>query len=123
MPDIPLGVLDLIPISSSSTAPEALRNSIELARRAEEPFEGETGRDAQAVGGPAGDDRGGRGQRGRRPAARAAQAQVEAAGVQRVEQAELLDRGQRGAVAELYGAGAEPDGGGRGSREREDDRG
>jgi alkanesulfonate monooxygenase SsuD/methylene tetrahydromethanopterin reductase-like flavin-dependent oxidoreductase (luciferase family) len=35
-PDIPLGVLDLVPISSGSTAPEALRNSIELARRAEE---------------------------------------------------------------------------------------
>jgi alkanesulfonate monooxygenase SsuD/methylene tetrahydromethanopterin reductase-like flavin-dependent oxidoreductase (luciferase family) len=34
--DIPLGVLDLVPISSGSTAPEALRNSIELARRAEE---------------------------------------------------------------------------------------
>ncbi|WP_405846785.1 LLM class flavin-dependent oxidoreductase [Streptomyces sp. NBC_01518] len=33
---IPLGVLDLVPISSGSTAPEALRNSIELARRAEE---------------------------------------------------------------------------------------
>ncbi|MFE2415616.1 LLM class flavin-dependent oxidoreductase [Streptomyces hokutonensis] len=36
MPDIPLGVLDLVPLSSGSTAPEALRNSIELARRAEE---------------------------------------------------------------------------------------
>ncbi|WP_427924100.1 LLM class flavin-dependent oxidoreductase [Streptomyces sp. cg40] len=36
MPDIPLGVLDLVPISSGSSAPEALRNSIELARRAEE---------------------------------------------------------------------------------------
>ncbi|MDV9169527.1 LLM class flavin-dependent oxidoreductase [Streptomyces sp. W16] len=36
MPHIPLGVLDLVPISSGSTAPEALRNSIELARRAEE---------------------------------------------------------------------------------------
>ena len=35
-PGIPLGVLDLVPISSGSTAPEALRNSIELARRAEE---------------------------------------------------------------------------------------
>ena len=33
---IPLGVLDLVPISSGSTAPEALCNSIELARRAEE---------------------------------------------------------------------------------------
>ncbi|MEV0479291.1 LLM class flavin-dependent oxidoreductase [Streptomyces sp. NPDC050508] len=33
---IPLGVLDLVPISSGSTAPEALRNSIELACRAEE---------------------------------------------------------------------------------------
>ncbi|MER7684428.1 LLM class flavin-dependent oxidoreductase [Streptomyces sp. NPDC097610] len=35
MPDIPLGVLDLVPISSGSTATEALRNSIDLARRAE----------------------------------------------------------------------------------------
>ncbi|MFF3611864.1 LLM class flavin-dependent oxidoreductase [Streptomyces sp. NPDC002580] len=33
--DIPLGVLDLVPISSGSTAGEALRNSIDLARRAE----------------------------------------------------------------------------------------
>ncbi|MEW2162705.1 LLM class flavin-dependent oxidoreductase [Streptomyces sp. NPDC007084] len=36
MSDIPLGVLDLVPVSSGSTAPEALRNSIDLARRAEE---------------------------------------------------------------------------------------
>ena len=36
MPHIPLGVLDLVPISSGSTAPEALRNSIQLARRVEE---------------------------------------------------------------------------------------
>ncbi|WP_406462739.1 LLM class flavin-dependent oxidoreductase [Streptomyces sp. NBC_01622] len=35
-PGIPLGVLDLVPISSGSTAPEALRNSVELACRAEE---------------------------------------------------------------------------------------
>ena len=33
---IPLGVLDLVPISTGSSVPEALRNSIELARRAEE---------------------------------------------------------------------------------------
>ncbi|MET9879565.1 LLM class flavin-dependent oxidoreductase [Actinacidiphila glaucinigra] len=32
----PLGVLDLVPISSGSTAADALRNSIDLARRAEE---------------------------------------------------------------------------------------
>ncbi|WP_231639279.1 LLM class flavin-dependent oxidoreductase [Mycobacterium sp. Marseille-P9652] len=31
----PLGVLDLVPISSGSTAAQALRNSIDLARRAE----------------------------------------------------------------------------------------
>ncbi len=31
----PLGVLDLVPISSGSNAPEALRNSIDLARAAE----------------------------------------------------------------------------------------
>lgn len=35
MSDIPLGVLDLVPISSGSTASEALRNSIDLARRTE----------------------------------------------------------------------------------------
>ncbi|MEU9135080.1 MsnO8 family LLM class oxidoreductase [Streptomyces sp. NPDC048404] len=35
MSDIPLGVLDLVPISSGSTAGDALRNSIDLARRAE----------------------------------------------------------------------------------------
>ncbi|MET7849989.1 MsnO8 family LLM class oxidoreductase [Streptomyces avermitilis] len=35
MTDIPLGVLDLVPISSGSTATEALRNSIDLARQAE----------------------------------------------------------------------------------------
>ncbi|MFF8731607.1 LLM class flavin-dependent oxidoreductase [Streptomyces sp. NPDC015171] len=32
---IPLGVLDLVPIASGSNAPEALRNSIDLARHAE----------------------------------------------------------------------------------------
>jgi alkanesulfonate monooxygenase SsuD/methylene tetrahydromethanopterin reductase-like flavin-dependent oxidoreductase (luciferase family) len=32
----PLGILDLVPISTGSSAPEALRNSIDLARRAEE---------------------------------------------------------------------------------------
>ena len=31
----PLAVLDLVPISSGSTAPQALRNSIDLARHAE----------------------------------------------------------------------------------------
>ncbi|MYV75203.1 LLM class flavin-dependent oxidoreductase [Streptomyces sp. SID1046] len=36
MPGIPLGVLDLVPVSSGSTAAEALRRSIDLARRAEE---------------------------------------------------------------------------------------
>ncbi|MFF0516621.1 LLM class flavin-dependent oxidoreductase [Streptomyces sp. NPDC004250] len=35
MPDIPLGVLDLVPISSGSTATAALSNSIDLARQAE----------------------------------------------------------------------------------------
>ncbi|MFD6289681.1 LLM class flavin-dependent oxidoreductase [Streptomyces sp. NPDC060205] len=35
MSDIPLGVLDLVPVSSGSTAAEALRNSIDLAQRAE----------------------------------------------------------------------------------------
>lgn len=32
----PLGVLDLVPISSGSSAPEALRNSIDLAQQAEQ---------------------------------------------------------------------------------------
>ena len=32
----PLAILDLVPISTGSTAPQALRNSIDLARRAEE---------------------------------------------------------------------------------------
>ncbi|GGL92476.1 putative monooxygenase (luciferase-like) [Streptomyces fumigatiscleroticus] len=35
MPDIPLGVLDLVPISSGSTAADALRNSVDLARQTE----------------------------------------------------------------------------------------
>ncbi|MFI5698756.1 LLM class flavin-dependent oxidoreductase [Streptomyces xanthochromogenes] len=35
MPDMPLGILDLVPISSGSTATEALHNSIDLARHAE----------------------------------------------------------------------------------------
>ncbi|WP_331446910.1 LLM class flavin-dependent oxidoreductase [Streptomyces xanthochromogenes] len=35
MSDIPLGILDLVPISSGSTATEALHNSIDLARHAE----------------------------------------------------------------------------------------
>ncbi|MDT0391043.1 LLM class flavin-dependent oxidoreductase [Streptomyces dubilierae] len=35
MPDIPLGVLDLVPVSSGSTAAEALHHSIDLARHAE----------------------------------------------------------------------------------------
>ncbi|MFJ8487675.1 LLM class flavin-dependent oxidoreductase [Streptomyces sp. NPDC094038] len=36
MSDIPLGVLDLVPVPSGATAADALRNSVELARRAEE---------------------------------------------------------------------------------------
>ncbi|MET9253999.1 LLM class flavin-dependent oxidoreductase [Streptomyces sp. NPDC003717] len=36
MPGIPLGVLDLVPIPSGSTAAQALRNTVDLARRAEE---------------------------------------------------------------------------------------
>ncbi|MGP4004948.1 LLM class flavin-dependent oxidoreductase [Streptomyces sp. 4N124] len=35
MPDIPLSVLDLVPIPSGSTAADALRNSIDLAQQAE----------------------------------------------------------------------------------------
>ncbi|WP_370962492.1 LLM class flavin-dependent oxidoreductase [Amycolatopsis sp. cg9] len=36
MPEIPLSVLDLVPISSGSDAAEAVRNTVDLARRAEE---------------------------------------------------------------------------------------
>src|SRR3954454_25241719 len=36
MYDIPLGVLDLVPIPPAPTATEALRTSVDLARRAEE---------------------------------------------------------------------------------------
>ncbi|MER5883222.1 LLM class flavin-dependent oxidoreductase [Streptomyces sp. NPDC001941] len=36
MSDIPLGVLDLVPVPSGSTAAGALRNSLDLARRAEQ---------------------------------------------------------------------------------------
>ncbi|MFH8484419.1 LLM class flavin-dependent oxidoreductase [Streptomyces longisporoflavus] len=36
MPAIPLGVLDLVPISSGSSATEALHNSIDLAQRTEQ---------------------------------------------------------------------------------------
>jgi alkanesulfonate monooxygenase SsuD/methylene tetrahydromethanopterin reductase-like flavin-dependent oxidoreductase (luciferase family) len=36
MSSTPLGILDLVPVSSGSTAAEALRNSIDLAKRAEE---------------------------------------------------------------------------------------
>src|ERR1700709_1785680 len=35
MTTTPLSVLDLVPISSGSTAPQALRNSIDLAQQAE----------------------------------------------------------------------------------------
>lgn len=35
MPGIPLGVLDLVPVSSGSTAAEALHHSIDLARQTE----------------------------------------------------------------------------------------
>ncbi|MDX6314231.1 MAG: hypothetical protein QOF44_3695 [Streptomyces sp.] len=33
---VPLSVLDLVPVSSGSTAAQALRNTVDLARRAEE---------------------------------------------------------------------------------------
>src|SRR5882672_9218655 len=36
MANTPLAVLDLVPISSGSTAEQALRNSIDLAQRAEQ---------------------------------------------------------------------------------------
>ncbi|GAA3310574.1 hypothetical protein GCM10020295_78030 [Streptomyces cinereospinus] len=97
------------------------------AGRPEEVLEGEAGRDGQAVRGAAVDDRG-RGRQRRRglsgwAAAGAAQAEVEAPGVQGVDEAELLDRGQRGAVSELYGPGAEPDGGGGGRGQGQEDGG
>ncbi|MGW5863857.1 LLM class flavin-dependent oxidoreductase [Streptomyces sp. NPDC055239] len=36
MPPVPLSVLDLVPVTSGSNAPTALRNTVELARAAEE---------------------------------------------------------------------------------------
>jgi len=33
---VPLGVLDLVPVSSGSTAGEALRNTVDLAQQVEE---------------------------------------------------------------------------------------
>ena len=53
------------------------------------------------------------------PAAGAAQAEVEAPRVQGVEQAELLDGGQRGAVPHLHRPGAEPDRRRRGGGQRQ----
>jgi alkanesulfonate monooxygenase SsuD/methylene tetrahydromethanopterin reductase-like flavin-dependent oxidoreductase (luciferase family) len=35
MADVPLGILDLVPVPSGSTAADALRNSIDLAQQAE----------------------------------------------------------------------------------------
>src|SRR5947208_5355264 len=35
MPDVPLSVLDLVPVSSGSDVAEAVRNTVDLARRAE----------------------------------------------------------------------------------------
>ena len=43
--------------------------------------------------------------------------------MQRVDQAELLDHRQRGAVAELHGAGADPDRRGSGGSQRQHDGG
>ena len=59
-----------------------------------------------------------------RPAAEpgAAEAEVDAAGVQRVEDAELLDDRQRRVVAHLHGAGADPDALGGGGDEGDDQR-
>ena len=55
----------------------------------------------------------------RESAAGAAQAQVEAPGVLGIEQAELLVRGQGGAVPHLDRPGAEPDRGRRGGGQRQ----
>ena len=47
--------------------------------------------------------------RRREPEARAAEPEVDAAGVERVEEPELLDHRQRGVVPHEHGAGADPD--------------
>ena len=117
----PLTVLDLIPISSGSTAAQALRNSIDLARQAESlgytrywfaehhlnpGVAGTSPAVVLALTAAARERRRFRLAR----AAGAAEAEVEAAGIGRVEQAELLDGRQRGAVPHLHRARPEPDG-------------
>lgn len=72
-------------------------------RMTQQVREGEPGRDAQPVRGVPLERRDLRSPL-LRTAGRAAQAEVEAAGVQCVDEPELLDRGQSGAVPELDGA-------------------
>lgn len=115
-------VVDLFGVLLRLGAREQEQLALEgYAGRAQEAFEGEAGRYDEAVRGVARRRRL-HGRLSRWASAGAAEAQVEAARVQGVDQAELLDGVQRGAVAELYGSGAEPDRGGRGGRQREHDR-
>ncbi len=96
-------------------------------RMAQQMGEGERVGDPQPVRGVPVHDRGAGRLRARTvgrpagPARRAAQPQVDAPGVQRVDQAELLYGRQRRAVPELHRAGAEPDGRGSGGGQREHD--
>ena len=100
-----------------------------VARRGEQPRGRVPGRDAQPVRRPAVHDARRPDQRrvaiagGPRAARRPAEPEVKAAGVQGVDQAELLDRRQGGAVAELHGAGSDPDRPGRRGGQGQDDRG
>jgi len=55
------------------------------------------------------------------PPARTAKAEIEAAGIQGIDQAELLNGGQGGAVPHLDRAGSDPDRRGRGGRQGQDD--
>jgi hypothetical protein len=95
-------------------------------RRAEQLLDSESRRDEQPVRCPAAlglprADQGLLAAVAGRPAARAAEAEVKAPGVQGVDQAEFLDRRQRGAVAELDRAGSDPDHRGGAGGQRKDD--
>ena len=89
------------------------------ARRADEVGERERRRDQQPLGGAVGGAGARRRRRRAAAEARAAEAEVDAAGVQGVDDAELLDDRQRRVVAHLHGAGADADAlGGRRRRAR-----
>jgi hypothetical protein len=72
-------------------------------RRAQQVLDREPGRDEQPAAGPAGSlgTRQGRLRLGGRPPARPPEAEIKPAGMEGIDQAEFLDRRQRGAVAHL----------------------